>query len=148
MHSRFTSKGAGRGSSGSSSRVALRHRPGSCHPLSVTLLCANGEIRCFATVMDRSFRYPSWFIVDRMFGSVRGAVKTLIYRLRKRHSEILREEVARTVTDALAIDGEIQSLCAALIASEGRLSSLSGSSGIGRPEATAGQTRSPVNVRQ
>jgi hypothetical protein len=41
--------------------------------------------------------------------------------LRKRYSEILREEVARTVTDTRSIDDEIHSLCEALIASEGRL---------------------------
>jgi RNA polymerase sigma factor (sigma-70 family) len=50
-----------------------------------------------------------------------GGVKTLIHRLRKRYSEILREEVARTVTDPQAVDEEIHALCEALIASEGRL---------------------------
>ena len=50
-----------------------------------------------------------------------GGVKTLIHRLRKRYSELLREEVARTVTDPRAIDDEIHALCEALIASEGRL---------------------------
>jgi RNA polymerase sigma factor (sigma-70 family) len=50
-----------------------------------------------------------------------GGVKTLIHRLRKRYQEILREEVARTVTDPQAVDEEIHALCEALIASEGRL---------------------------
>jgi RNA polymerase sigma factor (sigma-70 family) len=50
-----------------------------------------------------------------------GGVKTLIYRLRQRYSEILREEVARTVADPQAVDEEIHALCEALIASEGRL---------------------------
>jgi RNA polymerase sigma factor, sigma-70 family len=50
-----------------------------------------------------------------------GGVKTLIHRLRKRYTEILREEVARTVTDPRAVDDEIHALCEALIASEGRL---------------------------
>jgi RNA polymerase sigma-70 factor (ECF subfamily) len=50
-----------------------------------------------------------------------GGVKTLIHRLRKRYSELLREEVARTVTDPQAVDDEIHALCEALIASEGRL---------------------------
>jgi len=49
------------------------------------------------------------------------AVKTLIHRLRKRFTTLLREEVARTVSDPAEIDEEIHSLCEALVASEGRL---------------------------
>lgn len=49
------------------------------------------------------------------------AVKTLIHRLRKQYTAILREEVARTVSDPAEIDGEIHALCDALIAAEGRL---------------------------
>jgi RNA polymerase sigma factor (sigma-70 family) len=50
-----------------------------------------------------------------------GAVKTLIHRLRKQYSGLLREEVARTVSDPGEIDAEIHALCEALIATEGRL---------------------------
>jgi RNA polymerase sigma factor (sigma-70 family) len=50
-----------------------------------------------------------------------GAVKTLIHRLRKRYTALLREEVGRTVTDPSEIDGEIHALCEALVATEGRL---------------------------
>jgi RNA polymerase sigma factor (sigma-70 family) len=50
-----------------------------------------------------------------------GSVKTLIHRLRKQYSSLLREEVARTVSDPAEIDGEIHALCEALIATEGRL---------------------------
>jgi RNA polymerase sigma factor (sigma-70 family) len=50
-----------------------------------------------------------------------GAVKTLIYRLRKRYTALLREEVASTVLDPADIDDELRALCDALIASEGRL---------------------------
>jgi hypothetical protein len=50
-----------------------------------------------------------------------GALKTLIHRLRKRYTTLLREEVARTVSDPAEIDQEIHSLCEALVASEGRL---------------------------
>ena len=50
-----------------------------------------------------------------------GAVKTLIHRLRKRYTVLLREEVARTVLDPADIDEELRTLCHALIASEGRL---------------------------
>jgi RNA polymerase sigma-70 factor (ECF subfamily) len=49
------------------------------------------------------------------------AVKTLIHRMRKQFAILLREEVARTVSDPAEIDAEIHSLCEALIASEGRL---------------------------
>jgi DNA-directed RNA polymerase specialized sigma24 family protein len=51
-----------------------------------------------------------------------GAVKTLIHRLRKRYTPLLREEVGRTVSDPAEIDEEIHALCEAFIASEGRLS--------------------------
>ena len=50
-----------------------------------------------------------------------GAVKTLIHRLRKRYTALLREEVGRTVSDSAEIDEEIHALCKALIASEGRI---------------------------
>ena len=49
------------------------------------------------------------------------AVKTLIHRLRKQYTGLLREEVGRTVSDALEIDDEIHALCGAIVASEGRL---------------------------
>ena len=52
-----------------------------------------------------------------------GAVKTLIHRLRKQYSSLLREEVGRTVSDPAEIDEEIHALCEALIATEGRLAS-------------------------
>ena len=50
-----------------------------------------------------------------------GSVKTLIHRLRKQYTSILREEVARTVGDPAEIDDEIHALCDALVAAEGRL---------------------------
>jgi DNA-directed RNA polymerase specialized sigma24 family protein len=50
-----------------------------------------------------------------------GAVKTLIHRLRKRYSAILRQEIGRTVSDPGEIDGEIHYLCDAVIAAEGRI---------------------------
>lgn len=50
-----------------------------------------------------------------------GGAKTLVHRFRKRYAEVLREAVAKTVTDPSEIDGEIRALCDALIAAEGRL---------------------------
>jgi len=49
------------------------------------------------------------------------ALKTLIHRMRKQYTAILREEVGRTVSDPSEIDAEIHSLCDALIAAEGRI---------------------------
>jgi RNA polymerase sigma-70 factor (ECF subfamily) len=50
-----------------------------------------------------------------------GAVKTLIHRLRKRYTALLREEVGCTVSDLAEVDEELRALCKALIVSEGRL---------------------------
>jgi RNA polymerase sigma factor (sigma-70 family) len=50
-----------------------------------------------------------------------GSVKKLIFRLRKRYASVIREEVARTVSDPAEVDEEIHALCEALIAAEGRL---------------------------
>jgi RNA polymerase sigma factor (sigma-70 family) len=66
-------------------------------------------------------RLPSYDEVAEKLQVSLAGVKTLIHRLRKRYSELLREEVARTVTDPQAVDEEIHALCEALIASEGRL---------------------------
>ena len=65
---------------------------------------------------------PSYEGVASGLGVSTGAVKTLIHRLRKRYTAVLREEVGRTVSDPAEIDEEIHALCEALIASEGRLS--------------------------
>jgi RNA polymerase sigma factor (sigma-70 family) len=50
-----------------------------------------------------------------------GSIKTLIHRLRKRYAWLLREEVARTVSDPEEVDEEIHHLCEALVAAEGHL---------------------------
>jgi RNA polymerase sigma-70 factor (ECF subfamily) len=50
-----------------------------------------------------------------------GTVKTLIHRLRKRYFAVVREEVARTVSDPAEIEEEIRALCDALIFAEGRV---------------------------
>ena len=50
-----------------------------------------------------------------------GTVKTFIHRLRKRYLEVVREEVARTVSDPAELEGEMRALCDALVAAEGRL---------------------------
>jgi hypothetical protein len=50
-----------------------------------------------------------------------GTVKTLIHRLRKQYLAVVRQEVARTVSNPAEIGAEIRALCEALIAAEGRL---------------------------
>jgi RNA polymerase sigma-70 factor (ECF subfamily) len=59
-------------------------------------------------------------VADRLQVTI-GGVKTLIHRLRKRYTALLREEVGRTVSDSAEIDEEIQALCDTLVGSEGRL---------------------------
>ena len=67
---------------------------------------------------------PSYEEVAHQLQVSMGAVKTLIHRLRKRYTALLREEVGRTVGDPAEVDEEIHALCEALVASEGRLGSM------------------------
>jgi ECF sigma factor len=71
---------------------------------------------------NNSIVAPSYDEVAKRLQLSTGAVKTLIHRLRKRYTALLREEVGRTVSDPAEIDEEIHALWEALIASEGRLS--------------------------
>jgi RNA polymerase sigma-70 factor (ECF subfamily) len=64
---------------------------------------------------------PSYDEVANRIQVTTGAVKTLIHRLRKRYTALVREAVGRTVSDPAEIDEEIHALCDALVASEGRL---------------------------
>jgi RNA polymerase sigma factor (sigma-70 family) len=48
-------------------------------------------------------------------------LKTLIHRLRRRHAQLLREEVAQTVLNPEDVDAEVHALCEALIQAEGRV---------------------------
>ena len=72
---------------------------------------------------NNSVAPPSYDEVANRLQVTTGGVKTLIHRLRKRYTALLREEVGRTVSDPAEIDEEIHALCEALIASEGRLAS-------------------------
>jgi RNA polymerase sigma factor (sigma-70 family) len=64
---------------------------------------------------------PSYEELSKTLGIGAAGVKTLVHRLRKRYTVLLREEVARTVSDPAEIDGEIHALCDAVIAAEGRI---------------------------
>jgi RNA polymerase sigma-70 factor (ECF subfamily) len=48
-----------------------------------------------------------------------GALKTLIHRLRKQYTALVREEISRTVSNSADVEAEIHHLCEALIAAEG-----------------------------
>src|SRR6266404_372833 len=88
---------------------------------SVVLLSAQSQVPGSRTALAdlcRLYWYPLY--AEKLQVSL-GGVKTLIHRLRKRYSELVREEVARTVTNPEAVDEEIQALCEALIAVEGQL---------------------------
>jgi len=50
-----------------------------------------------------------------------GAVKSLIYRLRKQYAALVREEIDRTVSDPSEVGAEIHELCEALMVTEGRI---------------------------
>jgi RNA polymerase sigma-70 factor (ECF subfamily) len=57
-------------------------------------------------------------VADQLKVSV-AAVKTLIHRLRKQYTALVREEISRTVSDAGDVGAETHELCEALIAAEG-----------------------------
>jgi RNA polymerase sigma factor (sigma-70 family) len=83
-----------------------------------------GKIVMFNTLQPfldpaNSKELPSYEEVAKKLQISLGGAKTLIHRFRKRHSEILREEVSRTVSDPETVEEEIHSLCEALIASDG-----------------------------
>ena len=87
---------------------------------------AEGRVSTFE-VLDafldpyNSTTLPSYDEVANRLQVTVGAVKTLIHRLRKRYTALLRQEVGRTVADPAEIDQEIHALCEALIATRGRL---------------------------
>jgi hypothetical protein len=48
-----------------------------------------------------------------------GAVKSVIHRLRKQYTALVREEIGRTVSSLADVDAEIHELCEALLVAEG-----------------------------
>jgi RNA polymerase sigma factor (sigma-70 family) len=87
---------------------------------------AEGRAATFEAVIDfldplNSKKLPSYDqVADQLNVSV-AAVKTLIHRLRKQYTELLRKEISRTVSDTGDVDAETHELCEALIAAEGRI---------------------------
>jgi RNA polymerase sigma-70 factor (ECF subfamily) len=64
---------------------------------------------------------PSYEEVAEQVNLSVAGVKTLIHRLRKRNTAIVREEIMRTVSNPADVEAESRELCAALIAAEGRI---------------------------
>jgi RNA polymerase sigma-70 factor (ECF subfamily) len=64
---------------------------------------------------------PSYEQAARALGVGVPAVTSLIHRLRQRHSQLVREEVARTVLDPAELEAELHGLCEALVQAEGRV---------------------------
>jgi RNA polymerase sigma factor (sigma-70 family) len=64
---------------------------------------------------------PSYEQVAQSLGVSVAAARTMIHRFRKQYTTILRQEIARTLSNPADIEQEIHALCDALIAAEGRL---------------------------
>ncbi|MBV8901843.1 MAG: sigma-70 family RNA polymerase sigma factor [Verrucomicrobia bacterium] len=93
-----------------------------------TLLGQEYEVQGRAAIFDALKPFleggaptPSYEAAANALGMGLATTKTLIHRLRKRYTAILRQEIARTVSDPGEVGAEIHALCGALIASEGRL---------------------------
>jgi RNA polymerase sigma factor (sigma-70 family) len=67
----------------------------------------------------RSHEQLSYEEAAKSLGVSLGAVKTLVHRLRKQYSTLVREEIGRTVTNPADVDEEIHALCEALVAAGG-----------------------------
>ncbi|MGI9088961.1 MAG: RNA polymerase sigma factor [Chthoniobacterales bacterium] len=82
--------------------------------------CENcGRRRVFDSLQESLSNHQSAEAYDgfsRELGVSTSVVRRLVYQLRKRYRELLREEVARTVESEADIDEEIRYLCAVLVA--------------------------------
>lgn len=87
---------------------------------------AAGKAETFAALQgflgsDGGRSEVSYEEVARHLGVGVALVKTLIHRLRRRHAQLVREEVARTLLDPTQVDAEVHALCEALVAAGGRV---------------------------
>ena len=64
---------------------------------------------------------PSYEEVAKQLNLSVPAVKTLIHRLRKRNTAIVRGEILRTISDPADVEAESRELGQALIAAEGQI---------------------------
>lgn len=81
-----------------------------------------GKVSAFDTLKafvnkDEGKQSPSYEQAAKLLGVRVGSAKTLIHRFRKRYSALVRQEIARTVSDPSEVDEETHALCDALIVS-------------------------------
>ncbi|MHC4560574.1 MAG: RNA polymerase sigma factor, partial [Planctomycetota bacterium] len=69
------------------------------------------HLKVYLTADKSSIRYSE---VAAELGMIEGAVKVAVHRLRRRCRELLRDEIAQTVTTEDQIDDEIRNLFAVL----------------------------------
>ena len=78
---------------------------------------AEGKADLFDELKDRQLSEHgalTYTEIGARFGLSGQAIKSAVHRLRRRHREILREEIARTVSSPVEVEGEIRHLLAAL----------------------------------
>ncbi|HET9378162.1 MAG TPA: sigma-70 family RNA polymerase sigma factor [Chthoniobacterales bacterium] len=87
---------------------------------------ASGKAQVFATL--RGFlgnegpqERVSYEESARALQSSVSAIRTMVHRFRRRHGQLVREEVAQTVTDPAQVDAEVHALCESLIAAGRRV---------------------------
>jgi hypothetical protein len=85
-----------------------------------------GKTEAFSTLRlflgDQGIRASlSYEAAAQTLGVGLSTLKTLILRLRRRHTQLLREEVAQTVLNPNDIDAEVHALCDALVQAEGQV---------------------------
>ena len=71
--------------------------------------------------LENSEKPPSYEQAAAALHVTVGAIKTLIHRLRKQYTQLVREEIERTVSDPADVGAEIHELCQALMVAEGRI---------------------------
>lgn len=70
------------------------------------------QLKVTLTESSRSISYAEMAI---RLGMSEGSIKVAVHRLRQRYRELLRSEIANTVTSSAEVDDEIRSLFAALV---------------------------------
>lgn len=73
--------------------------------------CARGQAALFEVLQDYQPREPggrSYAQLAEDLGMTEAAIKSIVHRMRRRHGELLREEIAQTVTRPEAIDEEMR----------------------------------------
>ena len=75
-------------------------------------------LKAFLDPLNSKKLPPYEQVADQLKVSV-ASVKTLIHRLRRQYTSLVREGISRTVSNSADIDAETHELCEALIAAEG-----------------------------